>query len=467
MIPARDGVRLHTKIFTPKNQTGPLPIILRRTPYGIEGAAGSFDALLQGAGGRRLHLRVPGHPRQVRVRRHVRDAAARARAGRHHQPGRGHRHLRHHRVAAEERAATTTAASACSACRYDGWTTIMAALEPHPALKAISPQASPADMWLGDDFHHNGAFRLSYGFEYAAMMETGQATCSSSRSIATTPSTGTSTSARWPTSIANYLREQDPDLERLRRASRLRRVLEAADDGAAPDGREGADAERRRLVGPGGLLRAGPHLRGAGAARHGGHELPRGRPVEPRRLDRGTGDALGPIAFGSDTAAYFRDEVQAPFFAYFLKDKGTRNFPEALTFEAGSNQWRRWDAVAAEAGHADRRPVRSAAASGCASTPIAGLAPAAGADARARIRRVRLRPGASRAVPAAPDSADLLPRRLEVVHVAGRGPALRRRPRRRPQLGDAARSTEDVTHRRRGDGAPLRVDDRHATPTGS
>ena len=57
---------------------------------------------------------------------------------------------------------------------YDGWTTVMGALEPHPALKAISPQASPADMWLGDDFHHNGAFRLSYGFEYAAMMESGK-----------------------------------------------------------------------------------------------------------------------------------------------------------------------------------------------------------------------------------------------------------------------------------------------------
>ena len=49
---------------------------------------------------------------------------------------------------------------------------VMALLEPHPALKAASPQASPADMFLGDDFHHNGAFRLSYGFEYAALMET-------------------------------------------------------------------------------------------------------------------------------------------------------------------------------------------------------------------------------------------------------------------------------------------------------
>src|SRR5207302_7616102 len=57
---------------------------------------------------------------------------------------------------------------------YDGWTTAMAMLDPHPALRAASPQASPADMWLGDDFHHNGAFRLSYGFEYAAMMEAGK-----------------------------------------------------------------------------------------------------------------------------------------------------------------------------------------------------------------------------------------------------------------------------------------------------
>ena len=57
---------------------------------------------------------------------------------------------------------------------YGGWLTVMAMLEPHPALKAVSEQASPADMFLGDDFHHNGAFRLSYGFEYAAMMETGK-----------------------------------------------------------------------------------------------------------------------------------------------------------------------------------------------------------------------------------------------------------------------------------------------------
>ncbi|MCC6989107.1 MAG: CocE/NonD family hydrolase, partial [Acidobacteria bacterium] len=42
MIPMRDGVKLFTKIFMPKNQSGPLPFVFRRTPYGIDGAAGSF-----------------------------------------------------------------------------------------------------------------------------------------------------------------------------------------------------------------------------------------------------------------------------------------------------------------------------------------------------------------------------------------------------------------------------------------
>ena len=139
---------------------------------------------------------------------------------------------------------------------YDGWTTIMGAIEPHPALKAISPQASPADMWLGDDFHHNGAFRLSYGFEYAAMMESGKDVQQFAFDRYDT--------FDWyltlgPLSNVNrkYLHEQDPDVERLRRPSRLRRVLEAPDDDPDDQGREGADAERGGLVGPGRLLRAG------------------------------------------------------------------------------------------------------------------------------------------------------------------------------------------------------------------
>jgi predicted acyl esterase len=54
---------------------------------------------------------------------------------------------------------------------YPGFLTDMALLGTHPALKAVSPQATMGDAWLGDDFFHQGAFRLSYGLEYAWMME--------------------------------------------------------------------------------------------------------------------------------------------------------------------------------------------------------------------------------------------------------------------------------------------------------
>ncbi len=54
---------------------------------------------------------------------------------------------------------------------YDGWTSIIAASDPHPAMVAVSEQATPSDMFLNDDLHHNGAFRLSYAFEYAFMEE--------------------------------------------------------------------------------------------------------------------------------------------------------------------------------------------------------------------------------------------------------------------------------------------------------
>ena len=74
-------------------------------------------------------------------------------------------------MAAEERAEQQWALGILGVS-YGGWLTAMAILEPHPALKAASEQASPADQFLGDDFHHNGAFRLSYGFDYSARMET-------------------------------------------------------------------------------------------------------------------------------------------------------------------------------------------------------------------------------------------------------------------------------------------------------
>jgi len=55
------------------------------------------------------------------------------------------------------------------------------------------------------------------------------------------------------------------------------------------------------------------------------------------------GSKLGEIAFDSNTSKYFRWQIEAPWFAYWLKDKGTRDFPEAMVFQTGSNRWERYD----------------------------------------------------------------------------------------------------------------------------
>ena len=219
----------------------------------------------------------------------------------------------------------------------------MGALEPHPALKAISPQASPADMWLGDDFHHNGAFRLSYGFEYAAMMESGKDV--QQFEFDTYDTFG------WylklgPLSNVNakYLHGKiptwndfaaHPDYDEFwKRQTMIPQIksvkvptLSVAgwwdqEDFYGPiriyDALEEHDSARLNY------LVVGPW-------RHGGWAS-------------GPGDRLGAIPFDSATGKYFRDEIQAPWFAHFLKDKGPLDLPEALTFETGSNRWRRWDA---------------------------------------------------------------------------------------------------------------------------
>ena len=110
---------------------------------------------------------------------------------------------------------------------YGGWLTVMAMIDPHPALKAVSEQASPADQFLGDDFHHNGAFRLSYGLEYSAMMETGKTNFHFKFDQHDTFEWYLALGA-----LSNFNTElrtrKAADVERFRGASQLRRVLAEA-----------------------------------------------------------------------------------------------------------------------------------------------------------------------------------------------------------------------------------------------
>jgi hypothetical protein len=339
MIAMRDGVKLFTKIFTPKDQRGPLPIIFRRTPYGIDGAAGSFVRYykaLADEGYIFVFQDIRGKFRSEGT--FVMQRPARA-------PG--------DTTSLDEGTDTYDTIDwlltnvpdhngrvGMLGVSYDGWTTIMGALEPHPALKAISPQASPSDMWLGDDFHHNGAFRLSYAFEYATMMESGKDVKNFEFDRYDTFDWYLSLG---PLSAVNrrYLREsiptwndyvRHPDYDDFWKRQTLIPHIRSA---KVPTLNVAGWWDQEDFYGPLDIYRtleqhdtAGHNYLVVGPWNHGGWTR--------------DGSALGPIPFGNDTAAYFRDQVQAPFFAYYLKDKGTRDFPEALTFESGSNQWRRW-----------------------------------------------------------------------------------------------------------------------------
>jgi putative CocE/NonD family hydrolase len=341
MVPMRDGKRLHTKIFTPRGQTAPLPIIFKRTPYGIQGSANNFNAYYKA-------LAEEGYifvHQDIRGKFESEGDFVMQRPAR--QPG--------DTKSLDEGTDTydtidwliknvrnNNGRVGMLGVSYDGWTTIMAAIEPHPALKAISPQASPADMWMGDDFHHNGAFRLSYGFEYAAMMESGKDVQQFSFDRYDTfdwyLSLGSLANAN-----AKYLNGKiptwndyvaHPDYDEFWKRQTMIPHLTSV---KVPTLNVAGWWDQEDFYGPVRIYdelekhdAQGINYLVVGPWRHGG-------------WSGGTGDSLGAIPFGSNTAEYFRDKIQAPFFAYYLKDKGTKDFPQAITFESGANEWRRWD----------------------------------------------------------------------------------------------------------------------------
>ena len=171
MVPTRDGVKLQTVVFTPVVAQSPLPILLIRTPYGVppneRGIHGAWENLAS-SGYIFVYQNIRG--RFKSEGQFVMQRAPRNRADA--------------KAIDESTDAWDTVdwliknvngnngRVGMMGVSYDGWLATMALLDPHPALKAVSEQATPADMFLGDDFHHNGAFRLSYGFEYAALLET-------------------------------------------------------------------------------------------------------------------------------------------------------------------------------------------------------------------------------------------------------------------------------------------------------
>jgi uncharacterized protein len=169
MIPMRDGVKLYTVIFSPVEITEPVPIGLIRTPYGALSIPKDSVARSSRKG-----------PWWFSVSQDIR--------GRNNSEGQKqlHQPIIHatQKEAVDESTDTwdtidwlvknlkgNNGRVGLTGTSYPGWLALVGAIDPHPALKLVVEHAGMADLWLGDDFYHNGAFRLSYAFEYTYMME--------------------------------------------------------------------------------------------------------------------------------------------------------------------------------------------------------------------------------------------------------------------------------------------------------
>jgi putative CocE/NonD family hydrolase len=174
MIPMRDGVKLHAVILKPSDIDEPLPFLIQRTPYGVDET--SRASFFSG----RPELARDGY---IYVGEDIR--------GRYKSEGEFimSRPMADHRdpkAVDESTDAYDTVAwllknvpgnngrAGFVGTSYPGFLAMTAGIDPHPAVKAISPQAPMIDAWMGDDFFHNGAFRQSYGYDYVLRMETGK-----------------------------------------------------------------------------------------------------------------------------------------------------------------------------------------------------------------------------------------------------------------------------------------------------
>ncbi len=344
MVPVRDGVKLETVILTPRNQQGALPILLTRTPYGVPSE--------EGYAGYRPDPKSIEADGYVRVMQNIRGRFASEGEFEMNRPPRS---LSDSKAVDEVTDAWDTVdwliknvpnnngRVGIYGTSYPGWLVVEAALDPHPALKAAIELASPEDMFLNDDFHHNGTFRLSYGFEYSALLET-------SKTENTNFKFDRGDTYDWYLDLgplsnadANYFHGKLPTWENFvahpnRDAFWQERALTTyLSEPKLPIMHVSGWWDQEDMVGPQTIYstlekRDSHHLNYfvAGPWKHGQWNA--------------DGTSLGPIQFGSDTSLYYRQQIEKKWFAYWLHDRGSLEFPEAEVFQTGTNRWQSYDA---------------------------------------------------------------------------------------------------------------------------
>ncbi len=352
MVPMRDGVHLQTAVISRRDQTQALPILLTRTPYGVptqeefdkaaakngadwvptnwkELAADGYIFVLQNLRGRfksegvfQMTEQYDAHdPKQANETNDAYDTIDWLVKNVPNNNGR----------------------VGIYGVSYDGLTAGMTLLHPHPALKAVSEQASPVDQWMNDDMHRYGALRESYAFEYSVLEE-------ADKNKNTNFDFDTYDTYDWylrlgPLTRANakYLHGtlsfwndvmEHPNYDAFWKKEAWVNQLHGS---PVPDLNVAGFWDQEDPWGPWQIFRhAEEHdpdnnnLMVAGPWFHGEWQSPEG-------------DRIGILPFGGHkTALEFRQNIEAAFFRYYLHGEGTKPDWKVTTFQTGSNTWHRY-----------------------------------------------------------------------------------------------------------------------------
>jgi len=348
MIPVRDGIKLYTVVFAPVQQLRPYPFLIERTPYGSNFSIPDDSAFpVNRMGG----LNAMAREGYIFV---FQDLRGKFKSEGTFEMNRPLYHLVDKRKTDESTDAydaidwlvknipNNNGKAGIHGVSYPGFLALDAAVDPHPALKASSPQASPSDMFLGDDFHHNGAFRLSYGFEYSYLVENDK----TANSNFPFPQYDLYNWYLQLGSLKNvndkYYKGRLPSWNDFAKHPnydafwKTQSGLTYIKTPQVPIMHVGGYYDQEDLNGPQVMYRQlekkdsfNRNFIVLGPWNHGGWEDDKA-------------DSLGQISFGSNTALWFR-ALEKQWFDYWLKGIGDGKFANAHCFQTGSNTWKTYN----------------------------------------------------------------------------------------------------------------------------
>ncbi len=362
MIPMRDGKQLYTALYIPKDTSVKHPILFNRTPYSCSpyGASSFSPRLYSTYWINYLKMGYIIAIQDVRGRYMSEGDFVDVRPFNPNKKGTDTDEASDTYDAIDWMVKNVPANNGrvgVFGISYPGFYSTLASMSGHPALKAVSPQAPVTDWFIGDDFHHNGALMLMDGFGFYSGFGKPRPKPSSARQEGYNFGT--------PDSYDFYLRKGAlKNLTALMGDSiqfwkDLMSHPNYDDWWKARNTRNFADHVKPAMLVVGGLFDAEDCF----GAWNLYKALEGNKRIDTRLVmgpwfhgawgGRGDGSYLGNIRFASKTSEYYQQEIEIPFFNFYLTLRGTvANIAEANIFFSGENQWHRlkqWPPVEAQA----------------------------------------------------------------------------------------------------------------------